>query len=159
MASFFTGSVRLVLWAAGGIFGTLIALYFSAYCVKGLAKMFVRTTKGRPALRWALASLYGPREATGSIVLALGLGLTVLASIGQIDGNLRGAITTSLPKVAPSYFFVDIQKSQMQEFEAILSKNDEVFAGYGVCCNLVECWSCYFCRTFCQCAGQFVFCA
>lgn len=125
-ASFFTGSVRLVLWAAGGIFGTLIALYFSAYCVKGLAKMFVRTAKGRPALRWALASLYGPREATGSIVLALGLGLTVLASIGQIDGNLRGAITTSLPKVAPSYFFVDIQKSQMQEFEAILSKNDEV---------------------------------
>ena len=37
----------------------------------------------------------------------------MLAAIGQIDGNLRSAIERDLPEVAPSYFFVDIQKDQM----------------------------------------------
>ena len=47
------------------------------------------------------------------MVLSLGLGLSVLAAVGQIDGNLRNAITGNLPEVAPSYFFVDIQKDQI----------------------------------------------
>jgi putative ABC transport system permease protein len=51
-------------------------------------------------------------------VLALGPGLTVLAAIGQIDGNMRRALAGNLPDVAPSYFFVDIQRDQMPGFLA-----------------------------------------
>ena len=50
------------------------------------------------------------------MVLSLGLGLAVLASVGQIDSNLRAAIQRDLPEVAPSYFFVDIQPDQLQPF-------------------------------------------
>ena len=64
--------------------------------------------------RWG-QSARGAAEAT-SVVLSLGLGLSVLAGIGQIDGNIRQSITTDLPAVAPSYFFVDIQPGQIDGF-------------------------------------------
>ena len=52
--------------------------------------------------------------------------LSVLSSVGQIDGNLRDAIRQDLPKVAPSYFFVDIQKSQMPTFLSLMAQEDAV---------------------------------
>jgi len=74
--------------------------------------------RGRVALRLALASIGGPREEAGAVVLSLGLGLSVLAAVGQIDANLRAAIATDLPERAPSYFFVDIQPDQIEGFLA-----------------------------------------
>ncbi len=65
----------------------------------------------------------GPGSETGSVVLSLGLGLTVLAAVGQIDSNLRGAIARDLPEVAPAFFMVDIQPGQMKAFEAKLAEN------------------------------------
>jgi putative ABC transport system permease protein len=50
------------------------------------------------------------------VVLSLGLGLAVLAAVGQIDTNLRSAIARDLPDVAPSYFVVDIQPDQLAGF-------------------------------------------
>ena len=72
-----------------------------------------RLTRGRPALRWALGALGGPSGETASVVLALGLGLSVLAAVGQIDWNLRSLITRDLPARAPAFFFVDIQNDQL----------------------------------------------
>jgi putative ABC transport system permease protein len=77
-------------------------------------------------LRWALAAIGGPREGAVSVVLSLGLGLSVLAAVGQIDGNLRNAITGNLPEVAPSYFFVDIQKDQMAGYMERLENDPAV---------------------------------
>ena len=59
-------------------------------------------------------------------MLALGLGLSVLAAVGQIDGNLRRAISGNLPDVAPSYFFVDIQQDQIDGFTERLETDPEV---------------------------------
>ena len=70
--------------------------------------------RGRTTLRLALGAVGGPGGEAPSVVLSLGLGLTVLAAVGQIDANLRGAIARDLPEVAPSYFFVDIQNDQMR---------------------------------------------
>ena len=75
-----------------------------------------RLTRGRPALRWALGALGGPSGETASVVLALGLGLGVLAAVGQIDANLRGLVTRDLPARAPAFFFVDIQNDQLAGF-------------------------------------------
>jgi putative ABC transport system permease protein len=72
--------------------------------------------RGRVALRLALAAIGGPRDEAASVILSLGLGLSVLAAVGQIDSNLRAAIDRDLPAVAPSYFFVDIQNDQIDGF-------------------------------------------
>ncbi|MDE4173187.1 FtsX-like permease family protein [Phaeobacter sp. PT47_59] len=115
-AALFSGSVELTLWTAGGLGAALVVLMLAALVLGLLARRGARVARGRPALRWALAAIGTSRDGAVPAVLALGLGLTVLAAIGQIDGNMRRAITGTLPDAAPSYFFVDIQRDQMPAF-------------------------------------------
>lgn len=116
LAAWFSGSAELTVWTAGGLIGTLLLLSLSAVGLRKLARLGSRPARGKPALRWAFAAISDPREGAASVVLSLGLGLSVLAAVGQIDGNLRNAISGNLPDIAPSYFFVDIQKDQMPGF-------------------------------------------
>ncbi|MBL3575899.1 drug:proton antiporter, partial [Rhodovulum sulfidophilum] len=85
-----------------------------------------RVLRGRTALRLALGAVGGPGGETASVVLSLGLGLSILAAIGQIDSNLRGAIQQELPERAPSYFVVDIQPGQLEGFLARLGRDPGV---------------------------------
>lgn len=115
-AIWFSGNARLTLWMLGGITGALVLLALSAALIRWLARRTRPRIRRRPALGWALGAIGGPGATTIPVVLSLGLGLSVLAAIGQIDANLRGAISNDLPARAPSFFFVDLQKDQMPGF-------------------------------------------
>ncbi|MEO1677950.1 MAG: FtsX-like permease family protein [Pseudomonadota bacterium] len=117
-AAWLSGTVELTLYTAGGIVGALILLTIAAVAVRLACRRLsrARAVRGRTALRLALGAVGGPGGATTSVILSLGLGLTVLAAVGQIDRNLRDAIARDLPEVAPSYFFVDIQPDQFAGF-------------------------------------------
>ena len=106
----------LAVWVALGVVGALLVLQGAALGVRWLARRSGRAARGRPALRAALAAIGGPGEGAGPVILSLGLGLTVLAAIGQIDTNLRTAISRDLPERAPSFFFLDIQPDQLPGF-------------------------------------------
>ncbi len=125
-AAWFTGSARLTLWTAGGIAGALLLLSLAAFGIRWLARVGSPWARGNAPLRWALSAISGPKEGAASVVLSLGLGLSVLAAVGQIDGTLRNAISGNLPDVAPSYFFVDIQKDQMPGFTERLQNDPAV---------------------------------
>lgn len=127
-ATWFSGTALLTLWTAGGIALALLILVVAAAGIRALARRAGRmgAARGRPALRLAIAAIGSPREAAGSVVLSLGLGLTVLAAVGQIDGNMQAAIQRDLPDVAPSYFFVDIQPDQIDGFQERLAADDQV---------------------------------
>ena len=116
LAAWFSGSARLTLWTAGGLAGALAVLLAAALLIGAAARRAAPLARGRPALRWALSAIGAARDGAVPVVLSLGLGLAVLAAIGQIDGNMRRAIAGTLPDQAPSYFFVDIQKHQMPAF-------------------------------------------
>jgi putative ABC transport system permease protein len=120
-AAWLSGLAWLTLWAAAGIAGAFAALLLAAWLVRRLARRLARLAAGRPALRLALGSIGGPGGQAASVVLSLGLGLSVLAAVGQIDTNLRGAIARELPARAPSYFLVDIQPGQMEGLNARLA--------------------------------------
>ena len=124
-AAWLSGTWKLTLWTMGGIAFALALLALSSLIVRWLSRRFARRVK-KPGLRWALAAISGPREGAASVVLSLGLGLSVLAAVGQIDGNLRNAIAGNLPDVAPSYFFVDIQKDQMAGYSERLADDPAV---------------------------------
>jgi len=117
-AAWFSGVPLLAFATAGGILGALAVLVLAAVAVRRLARGLARAraVRGRTALRLALGAIGGPREEAASVVLSLGLGLTVLAAVGQIEANLRLAIERDLPERAPSYFFVDIQTDQLPGF-------------------------------------------
>jgi putative ABC transport system permease protein len=72
------------------------------------------------ALRLAIANIHRPGALTPTIVLSLGLGLALLVTVIEIDGNLRRQFMAALPERAPSFFFVDIQSADASAFEAFL---------------------------------------
>ena len=73
----------------------------------------------RPAWRLGLANLHRPGAPTPIMLVALGLGLTTLAAIAQIQGNLRSAIGNEMPARAPNFFFIDIQPDQVAHFDEL----------------------------------------
>jgi putative ABC transport system permease protein len=126
LAGWFNGSWMLTLWTLGGIAGALLILTLAASLVRWLAQRASLLARGRPRVRWALTAIGGNGEGASAVVLSLGLGLSVLAAVGQIDGNLRQAISGNLPAVAPSYFFVDIQKDQIDGYTKRLEDDPAV---------------------------------
>lgn len=124
----FSQSWELALGTAAGIAGALVILSVAALILRGLARLIARTrlVRGRTALRSALAAIGDPREGAVAVVLSLGLGLSVLATVGQIDANLRNAISTELPARAPSFFMLDIQPGQIDAYRAMMEAREGV---------------------------------
>jgi putative ABC transport system permease protein len=77
---------------------------------------------GMTMLRLAIANIHRPGALTPSVVLSLGLGLTVLVTVTQIDGNLRRQFMASLPDKAPSFYFIDIPSTEADRFAAFLKE-------------------------------------
>lgn len=77
-------------------------------------------------LRLAISNLHRPGAATTSAVLSLGLGLTLLVTMMLIDKNLVQQLGKDMPDKAPSFFFVDIQRAQMDAFEVLVRQSSDV---------------------------------
>lgn len=73
------------------------------------------------ALRLALANVHRPGALTPTVMLSLGLGLALLTTVIEIDGNLHRAFTAALPDKAPSFFFVDIPAADAARFDAFIA--------------------------------------
>jgi putative ABC transport system permease protein len=134
--------LRYILWMAL-VVGVLIAVVVGLAYDKRVAAVFVvssmvvfallRGIAGalmafarklpRPSmtmLRLAIANIYRPGALTPSVVMSLGLGLTVLVTVTQIDGNLRRQFMAALPEKAPSFYFIDIPSTEADRFSAFL---------------------------------------
>ena len=97
-----------------------VALRIVAILIMELAR---RAPRPRYALlRLVLANIHRPGALTPTVVLSLGLGLALLVTLLQIDGNLRRQFTAALPEKAPSVFFVDIQDADAARFDAFAQK-------------------------------------
>ena len=127
-AVWFSGAWRLTAGMFVGVLGAMAILLVAARAVRAAARRAARSrpVQGRPALRLALAAIAAPRSEAAPVILSLGLGLSVLAAVGQIDANLRQALDRDLPARAPSYFFIDIQPDQIDPFRARLQGNAAV---------------------------------
>lgn len=127
-AVWFSGNVMLSLGTLGGVFAALLVLWGAGWGLARAARALARSrlVNGRPGLRLALAAIGGPRSEAMAVVLSLGLGLSVLAVVGQIEANFRAAIARDLPTKAPSFFFVDIQPDQVDPFLAMMRGNPAV---------------------------------
>lgn len=115
--------------AIGFVVGAALTLLLFRFASAGFTRLIRRIGRPRrPGLRLALANLTRPGAATGSVVVALGIGLTVLIAIVSVQGNLTEEIGDNLPADAPSFFFVDIQPDQVATFDAIMASTPGVHA-------------------------------
>ena len=72
------------------------------------------------ALRMAVANIHRPSALTPTVVLSLGLGIALLVTVIEIDGNLRQQFSNELPAKAPSFYFLDIPSAEAQRFDAFV---------------------------------------
>ena len=111
------------LWFCAAVFGTLVLFHIGALAVMRLARLAPALPVWRRVAPWArlgIANLHRPGTPTPLLLLSVGLGLSTLAAVALIQGNMRREILEQLPTNAPSFFFVDIQNEQLTRFEALV---------------------------------------
>ncbi|HZB61588.1 MAG TPA: ABC transporter permease [Microvirga sp.] len=109
---------RIALMFVAAAAGSFVLLRLVAMGIMALARRLPRPRRTAPRL--ALANIHRPGALTPSLVLSLGLGITLLVTLALIDANLTRQLQQTLPERAPSFFFLDIPNPQADAFEGFL---------------------------------------
>jgi len=75
----------------------------------------------RPMLRLAVAALYRPGARTGTLVVALGLGLTLFVLLAAIRTSIDANIARTVPARAPALFALDVPPDREAEFRRTIT--------------------------------------
>ena len=99
--------------------------------------LLTRVARWAPASRWpsvrlGVGNLHRPGTPAPLLLLSAGLGLSTLAAVALIQGNMQHQIQEQLPSNAPSFFFVDIQNNQISQFEDLVRAQPGVEAMHQV---------------------------
>jgi putative ABC transport system permease protein len=116
---------RDTFFASVFVIGALITV--AVFLAASWLVMKLASISGRPRdpeLRMALANLHRPGAPTPGVVLALGLGLTVLVTVALIQANLNRQVNEQIPHNAPAFFFIDIQPHQVERFREVVDGVD-----------------------------------
>jgi putative ABC transport system permease protein len=109
---------NLTAWYLSGLAASFLLLTWLAALLMWAAARWVRP-KGA-VLRYAVANLYRPGAATGSILVSLGLGLSLFVTLALMDRNISAELQGSVSEQAPSFFFLDVQSSELERLLALL---------------------------------------
>jgi putative ABC transport system permease protein len=112
---------RVALAFLGASTATFALLWLVAKLVMLAARHAPRSRSA--IVRLAIANIHRPGALTPTVVISLGLGIALLVTVLEIDGNLRQQFTAALPAKAPSFYFLDIQSSQAERFDAFVHDN------------------------------------
>ncbi|MBV9520410.1 MAG: FtsX-like permease family protein [Hyphomicrobiales bacterium] len=74
-----------------------------------------------PLARLALANLHRPGAATQTVIISLGLGVTLIVALAVIDATVSSELTRTLPKKAPNFYFLDVPDRDAESFSALLA--------------------------------------
>ncbi|WMS41612.1 FtsX-like permease family protein [Acuticoccus sp. MNP-M23] len=108
------------MYIAGAI-GVFVCLRLVASLVTVIFRALPKSQS--TVVRLAVGNIHRRGALTPTVVLSLGLSLTLLVTLSLVDGNLRSTLLSRLPEQAPSFFFVDIQNAQK---DAFVQKLDEL---------------------------------
>lgn len=113
-------STRIALYLCGAV-----VLVFAVFT--GLGGLVTRLARRIPRPKWpelalAIGNLGAPGGLTRSVVVSLGSGLSLLVAVALADASLVEELTGRLPKKAPSYFLLDIPKSDAEELSRVVGR-------------------------------------
>jgi putative ABC transport system permease protein len=115
---------ELTAYFLAGLAGSLLLFWLSA---RGLTALLVALPRPSFALlRLIFSNLTRPGAPTVSVVLSLGLGLTLFAAIALVNANFALQVRKELPADAPAFFLLDLQPSQRRLLHDVLNKSGAV---------------------------------
>ena len=115
---------RITTIYLSGLAGSFVVLL-------GLAASIVQLTRKLPRprnaiWRYALSNVHRPGSAAISVILALGLGLTLFVTLALTDRTISTELTSGIPNRAPSFFFLDVRNDEKQAFIDLVKKEPGV---------------------------------
>lgn len=120
-------------FAAAFVLGAVAVFGLFRLAASGVQRLAARMPRPRrPVFRLALANLHRPGSSVPAVAVSLGLGLTVLAAISLVEGNFARRVGDATPAGAPSFFFIDIQSAQYQDFRRMVESTPGVERMEGV---------------------------
>ena len=78
------------------------------------------------SFKFALKDIIKFKNISLIVLVTLGLGTTLLLSLGLIGFNLKKEISRSIPNLAPDYFFIGLQNNQKLEFINFIKNKDSL---------------------------------
>ncbi|MBA2494833.1 MAG: FtsX-like permease family protein [Acidobacteria bacterium] len=120
LAAWQAGSLKVGAFFLVGLGFTSLFLYGAAFLLTLLLKKIKNF--GSFSIRQAINSLYRPGNQTRIILLAVGLGAFVVLAVQSLQTNLVREFDFTRNQKLPSLFFIDIQKSQIDELKKIVEQ-------------------------------------
>ncbi|MBA4124543.1 MAG: ABC transporter permease [Acidobacteria bacterium] len=120
LAAWQAGSVKVGAIFLVGLGVTSLFLYLAAIALTRLLRRIKNF--GSFAVAQAVNSLYRPGNQTRVILLAVGLGAFVVLAVQSLQANLVREFDFTRNQKLPSLFFIDIQKSQIDELKKIVEQ-------------------------------------
>jgi putative ABC transport system permease protein len=108
----------------GGAGVVLLLLFGLGTLVTAVARKVPRPRRVLPRL--ALANLHRPGAMTRQLVVALGLGLSLFATLAFIETSFNAELKKTVPDKAPAFFLLDLPKEDADRFRASLPKGTEL---------------------------------
>lgn len=111
---------RITLYFLGGLVASFVVLL-------GLARLIILIARRLPRRssaiwRYAISNIHRPGSAAGSVILALGLGLTLFVTLALTDRTISTELRAGLPEKAPAFFFLDVRNTELQAFSELIGK-------------------------------------
>ena len=113
-----SGDRELAFWFCAAALGALLIFRAAAAGLGAVARAL--PAPRQPWARIGLGNLHRPGARTAPMLVSVGLGLSTLAAVALVQGNLRRAVLRSLPSHAPSFFFIDLEPAQLARFRALV---------------------------------------
>ncbi len=107
-----------------GALAVLALLYGLGTLVMRLAARLPRPR--RTLARMALSNIHRPGAQTRQLVVALGLGLSLFATLAFIETSFNAELRKNVPEKAPDYLLLDLPKEDEAAFRAALPKGSSV---------------------------------
>jgi putative ABC transport system permease protein len=124
LALFATRDPGLVLWYALGAVGAFLVLRGVAFVLR----LALRHLPAAPRLvpRLALRNIHRPGAPTATVIVSLGLGLTLMLAIALIQSNVRGRLDGEISQSAPSFVLVNMDRPTADAVTAFAGNTPQV---------------------------------
>jgi putative ABC transport system permease protein len=125
MAVTYAKSTTMGLGFLGGLLGATLLLFIFCWLIMRLARLLPQ--KGRPAIRHAIRSLNAPGNQSGSVMVAMSLGILLMTLVYLVQSVLIQQIkTVGVGPNTPNVFIMSMKPERRGEMAEYLAKHHDV---------------------------------
>jgi putative ABC transport system permease protein len=125
IATWQAGSLMTGIYFTGGLAAAVLVLGAAAWGATSLVRRLPIPSR-LTALRHGLGNLHRPGSQTTAVVLALGIGVTVVLGVYLVQANMIREVQASSPEGSPNLFFLGITEREADRFREWLPRQEGV---------------------------------